>query len=61
MTPDRGEGADCGDEIVRLRDGAIVQQGTIGDLVEGPRDPFVTQFVRAQRSHLGDGVNEDDR
>ena len=61
VTHDLGEAAYFGDEIVLLRAGAIVQQGTIGDLVERPQDPFVTQFVRAQRSHLGDGVNEDDR
>ncbi len=61
VTHDLGEAAYFGDEIVLLRDGAIIQQGTIDDLVERPRDPFVTQFVSAQRSHLGDGVNEDDR
>ena len=61
MTHGLGEAGYVGDESVLLRDGASVQQGTIGDLVERPRDPFVTQFVRAQRSHLGHGVNEDDR
>jgi len=61
VTHDLGEAAYFGDEIVLLRQGAIVQQGTIDDLVKRPRDPFVTQFVKAQRSHLGDGVNENGR
>ncbi|MCH7990670.1 MAG: hypothetical protein IID46_16130 [Planctomycetes bacterium] len=52
VTHDLGEAAYFGDEIVLLRAGAIVQQGTIGDLVERPQDPFVTQFIQAQRSPL---------
>ncbi len=54
VTHDLGEAAYFGDEIVLLRDGAIVQQGSIGDLLERPEEPFVSQFVTAQRSHLGE-------
>ena len=54
VTHDLGEAAYFGDEIVLLRDGAIVQQGSITDLLERPREPFVSQFVTAQRSHLGE-------
>lgn len=54
VTHDLAEAAYFGDEIVLLRGGRIVQQGSIGDLVERPATPFVTQFVRAQRSHLDD-------
>ncbi len=54
VTHDLGEAAYFGDEIVLLRDGAIVQQGTLGDLLERPQEPFVSQFVTAQRSHLGE-------
>ena len=41
-----------GDRIVLMRDGAIVQQGGVTDLLEHPADPFVTEFIRAQRSEL---------
>jgi osmoprotectant transport system ATP-binding protein len=40
------------DTIVLLRDGRIVQQGIIDDLVNRPADPFVTRFINAQRSPL---------
>ncbi len=52
VTHDLAEAAYFGDRIVLLRDGRIVQQGTIGELIEQPAEPFVRQFVRAQRSHL---------
>jgi osmoprotectant transport system ATP-binding protein len=37
------------DEIVRMNEGRIVQRGTITDLRERPADPFVTEFINAQR------------
>ena len=40
------------DEILLLRSGRIVQRGTITDLLESPKDPFVTQFIMAQRTTL---------
>lgn len=52
VTHDLGEAAYLGDEIVLLRDGAIVQQGQISDFLKRPADPFVTEFVQAQRSPL---------
>ncbi len=52
VTHDLAEAAYFGDRIVLLRDGRIVQQGTIGELIKQPAEPFVRQFVRAQRSHL---------
>lgn len=52
VTHDMGEAAYFGDEIVLLRDGHVVQQGTIEDLVWRPRDPFVERFINAQRSPL---------
>jgi len=33
-----------------LRAGKIVQRGTARDLIEHPAEPFVTEFVRAQRT-----------
>jgi len=48
VTHDLHEAAYFGDEIILLRAGRIVQRGTIDDLLENPRDDFVSQFVRAQ-------------
>ena len=52
VTHDMGEAAFLGDTIVLLRDGAIVQRGTLPELYRRPVDPFVTRFINAQRSHL---------
>ena len=52
VTHDLGEAGFLGDHLVLLRDGAIVQQGTLADLVRRPEDAFVTRFVNAQRSPL---------
>jgi osmoprotectant transport system ATP-binding protein len=37
------------DEIVLMNEGRIVQKGTITDLRERPADPFVSEFINAQR------------
>jgi osmoprotectant transport system ATP-binding protein len=50
VTHDLGEAGFFGDQIVLLRLGRIIQQGRLHDLVERPADPFVTQFITAQRS-----------
>jgi osmoprotectant transport system ATP-binding protein len=49
VTHDMAEAAFLGDELVLLRDGRIVQRGHARDLLERPAEPFVTEFVRAQR------------
>ncbi|HEV8479878.1 MAG TPA: ATP-binding cassette domain-containing protein [Candidatus Eisenbacteria bacterium] len=49
VTHDMAEAAYLGDEIAVLRDGRVVQRGTARDLLERPADPFVTEFIRAQR------------
>jgi osmoprotectant transport system ATP-binding protein len=54
VTHDLGEAAFFGKRIVLLREGKIVQQGTIEDLVSRPAEPFVSAFVRAQRPALPD-------
>ena len=41
-----------GDEIVLMREGRIVQQGEFADFLQRPAEPFVTQFVNAQRNPL---------
>jgi osmoprotectant transport system ATP-binding protein len=49
VTHDLGEAGFLGDHLVLLRDGRIVQQGNLTDLMERPADDFVTRFVSAQR------------
>jgi osmoprotectant transport system ATP-binding protein len=52
VTHDIAEAGFFGDVIVVLRDGAVVQRGTLDELVSAPADPFITRFIRAQRSPL---------
>lgn len=49
VTHDMGEAAFLGDEIALMRDGRVVQRGAFSDLVRHPAEPFVTEFIRAQR------------
>lgn len=48
VTHDLGEAGYLGDQIVLLREGRIVQQGQLDDLIHQPADPFVTRFINAQ-------------
>ncbi len=57
VTHDIGEAGYFGDRVVLLRDGAIVQQGGLRDLLTDPADPFVERFITAQRSLL-DSLDE---
>ena len=52
VTHDIGEAGFFGDRLVLLRDGRIVQQASLHDLVHTPAEPFVTRFIRAQREPL---------
>jgi osmoprotectant transport system ATP-binding protein len=52
VTHDMGEAAFFGDTIVIMREGRVVQSGTLEDLIRRPSDPFVTRFISAQRSPL---------
>jgi len=54
VTHDMDEAAFFGETIVLMRDGRIVQIGSLEELLEAPADPFVTEFIRAQRSTLAD-------
>jgi len=49
VTHDMGEAAYVADEIALMRAGRILQRGTLADLMQRPADPFVTEFIRAQR------------
>jgi osmoprotectant transport system ATP-binding protein len=52
VTHDLGEAAYLGDHIVLLRSGRIVQQGPLPELLQKPAEPFVTDFINAQRAPL---------
>jgi osmoprotectant transport system ATP-binding protein len=50
VTHDLHEAAWFGEEIVLMRAGRIVQRGTLDDLLAHPAEPFVSEFVHAQRA-----------
>ena len=50
VTHDMAEAGYIGDSIVLMREGRILQQGTLDDLRERPADDFVSEFITAQRS-----------
>jgi osmoprotectant transport system ATP-binding protein len=50
VTHDLHEAAWFGDEIVLMRDGRVVQRGALDDLLSRPAEPFVSEFVHAQRA-----------
>jgi osmoprotectant transport system ATP-binding protein len=56
VTHDLEEAAFFGGRTVLLRDGRIVQQGSIDDLLRRPADPFVSVFVNAQRRTIEIGA-----
>jgi len=49
VTHDLAEAIYFGNEIALMNEGRIVQKGTITDLREKPADPFVREFINAQR------------
>ena len=55
VTHDMAEAAYLGETIVLMREGQIAQIGTPQDLLERPAEPFVTEFIRAQRPLATDG------
>ena len=50
VTHDMAEAAFLADKIVLLREGQIVQHGSLEDFQKRPTEPFVTEFLNAQRS-----------
>lgn len=52
VTHDVAEAAFFADRIVLMRDGRVVQSGSIGELLERPTEEFVTRFIEAQRTSL---------
>jgi osmoprotectant transport system ATP-binding protein len=58
VTHDMGEAAFFGDQIVLMREGEIIQNGQLVDLIKKPADPFVALFIRAQRNPINDYFQE---
>ncbi len=52
VTHDMGEAAYFGAEILLMRAGEVLQTGSLEDLLERPAQPYVRDFIRAQRSPL---------
>jgi len=52
VTHDIAEAAFFADHVVLMRDGQIIQQGTLAELAHTPSEPFVEQFINAQRNPL---------
>jgi len=49
VTHDMGEAGFFGDEVVLLGGGAVVQRGTLDDLITSPADESVRRFIMAHR------------
>ena len=49
VTHDLGEAAFLGNILVLMRDGIIVQEGSLDELMKSPAESFVTRFINAQR------------
>ncbi len=52
VTHNLDEAAYFGDQIVIIRQGQVVQTGSIESIINNPADEFVIQFFNAQRSHV---------
>jgi osmoprotectant transport system ATP-binding protein len=50
VTHDIAEAAWFAERMVLMRNGKVVQDGRLDDLCRHPAEPFVTQFVQAQRT-----------
>ncbi|MEO8156591.1 MAG: ATP-binding cassette domain-containing protein [Betaproteobacteria bacterium] len=53
VTHDMGEATHFAGGLILMRDGKILQRGTIDDLSKRPADSYVTEFISAQRPPLG--------
>ena len=57
VTHDLSEAVFFGDRVALMRAGKIIQEGSLETLVRQPAEPFVTEFVHAQRGHLLPGTS----
>jgi osmoprotectant transport system ATP-binding protein len=47
------EAAYLGDDVALMREGRVLQRGTLRELEESPADPFVREFIHAQKAPCG--------
>ncbi len=52
VTHDVREAALLADEIAVMRDGVVLQRGTLSELTRAPSDPFVARLLAAQEAPL---------
>ncbi len=52
VTHDLNEAVFFGDKILLMKEGSLIQQGTITDFINNPSEPFVTKFIKSQRSTI---------
>ena len=52
VTHDLNEAVFFADEIVLMKEGRIIQKGSINEMIKFPSAPFVTRFINAQRSEI---------
>jgi len=52
VTHDMGEAAYFAGGLMLLREGRVLQQGTLDDMLHRPSDPYVAEFISAQRAPL---------
>ena len=57
VTHDLHEAAYFADRIVLIRNGTIVEDGSLAELTSNPADPFVSEFLHAQRALSLEGEN----
>ena len=53
VTHDIDEARFFGHELTLLKDGRVIQTGPFEDLLDSPKDPFVTKFIQSQRKWDG--------
>lgn len=58
VTHDMAEAAYLGHVISVMRAGEILQTGTVAELVNSPADPYVAEFLSAQRLNWMDAVRD---
>ena len=52
VTHDLNEAVFFADQIFLMKEGRLIQGGTITDFVNNPAEPFVTKFIKSQRSTI---------
>ena len=52
VTHDMGEAAYFAGGLMLLREGRVLQHGTLDDMLHRPADPYVAEFISAQRAPL---------